>query len=165
MATRWICGVGAALLTVSTLVAGPTYAQDCGTRCVNCGWFGHEGTSYQAGAEYNMNCYNDIPYCVACPHQQLVRDQVSDGARIAELLQFASTADLRKAALDFRNRVLISPKRNLVVVQGNGCDRDALATVVFLTPARARALRTLRFRLLDDYVLALRSDTVSAAVN
>jgi hypothetical protein len=114
---------------------------------------GYEGRNYQQGADYNMQCYNFIPYCVSCP-PTLVSDHTPGVQQMVDMILFASPAELADLVTQYHDRLLFSPTRNLLVVQGNGCNPDALASVVFLSSVKARELKTLGLRKLDEYLKA-----------
>lgn len=144
----------ALLLGCSMFAASPLAAQeDCGTTCAVCNISGYEGRSYNAQGTYNMSCFGFIPYCVACHGEP---ERVADAPREAEaivwLIESTPAAELREALAEYRNRLLFAPGRNLIVVQGNDCNPDALATVLFVRPEKAHALRSLGLRSLNDYL-------------
>lgn len=147
-----ICFSLVVLLFAAVLLApSPAVAQDCGTECVPCGWgLGYEGTQHSPTGPYNMDCYIFIPNCVACGHQQLVSDQTSEAARIADLVESVPTAHLVEALRPYRDRLLWNPRRNLLVIQGNGCDPKALASVVFLSVRATTALKVLGIRAAEN---------------
>lgn len=138
------------LLCLSAMSASPAQAQDCGDDCVGCptGW---EGQSFSTTGPYNMTCFAEIPFCVACG--PLVSDHVPGVEHIVDLLQSGSPTTLADLVVKYGDRLLLSPRRNLVVVQGTDCDPQALATVVFVSSEQARALENnLGLRLLEDYL-------------
>lgn len=156
MLARTLLTLTAVAVGLPTIDASPAYAQDpdCGTECEACGISGYEGTDFDEDGSYNMRCFNNISYCVACPPGgvEMIGDHTTEAAQIVELIQSAAARNLGDVLGGYRDRLLLSPTRNLVVVQGNGCDPDALASVVFVTRERIRALEALGLRVLEDYL-------------
>lgn len=155
MLTRILSCVAVLLLGSSVFVASPlaAQAQDCGKKCDRCGLDGWEGREASAGAAYNMDCTPFISYCVACrPEQTRVGDAPPDAGKIVRLIQSTPAADLQRALRRYRDRLLFAPNRNLVVVQGTGCDPKALSTVLFVDPQKAEALRALGLRSFKAYL-------------
>jgi hypothetical protein len=125
-------------------------SQDCGSGCRGCSIGGYEGYDWSPNGLYNMTCYQWIPYCVAC-----VIERTNDGEDAEALLgsvRSASEADLRGILLRSQGRLLLNPSRNLVVLRGTKCNPKALASVVYVTPARTALLRGLGVPLLETYL-------------
>jgi hypothetical protein len=154
MTVKKLFGAAVTLLVVSAIGTSRLEGQDCGSTCSHCGFLGYEGRDWQAGGAYNMTCFDLIPYCVACPHQNSVGKRDAETATISALIESGSVSRLRELVAAERHRILVSPTRNLAVIRGSPCRPDALGTVVFLSPDRARALGGLGLTDLDDYLAA-----------
>jgi hypothetical protein len=139
-------------------------AQDCGHDCHACPLgLGYEGINHEDGGPFNMTCFMSVPYCVACAPQDTVggwpidpETRVSDvtpGAEMVVKLIYSVPAERLNSSLRiYRNRILVVPDRNLVVVKGNGCDPEALSTVLFVTSRKIKALRNMGVLTLTEYL-------------
>lgn len=144
-------------LMLSSTPATAQQARDCGTVCHWCGIFGWEGRTWAANGDYDMTCYEQLPDCVACSHPEMVGDDTPAAARIIDVVKATSDVRLAAALKPYRDRLLWSPVRHLIVVQGNSCDAKALAAVVFVDPQKAGAIQRLGLRVLEKQVESLSS--------
>jgi hypothetical protein len=160
------------LLSCAFLAPRSADAQDCGHDCVTCiAGTGYEGVHYEKGGAYDMTCTVLVQYCVACA-PQLPGDttenwpvnpdtRVSDAApgaeAIVQLIQSTPPSRLKPWLGKFHNRILLVPDRNLVVVKGNGCDPEALTTVLFVSPEKVKKLGDLGVLTLREYLRNRRS--------
>jgi hypothetical protein len=131
-------------------MTAPAQNRDCADHCMTCGFNGREGYSHNNNGIYDMGCYDGIPNCVSC-----VIERTNDGEDAEALLgsvRSASEADLRGILLRSQGRLLLNPSRNLVVLRGTKCNPKALASVVYVTPARTALLRGLGVPLLETYL-------------
>ena len=125
-------------------------AQDCGNSCRACG-FGHEGYGYAPDGRYNMQCFDWIPYCVACPDVEFSGEEGPLGEHIAAVVASGSSQELETALTLNRDRLLFSAARQLLVVRGTSCDQNALASVVLLPPSKAATVARFRLDRLESY--------------
>jgi hypothetical protein len=114
---------------------------------------GHQGGNLISFGNYSKYCFWWTEDCVLCnPGPDLVSD---NGAEVEELISAIRTlpaAQLAGFVEVYAHRLLLSPTRNLVVIQGNRCDPLALASVLFVSPETSRVLQTHGLRLLDDFL-------------
>lgn len=122
----------------------------CGTECVDCfyGVMGKNAISIGIWAPYCM------PFDEVCPscYPQLVKDGSTEVERVANMIRALPAAGMGELVEEFGDRLLVSPDRNLLVIQGNGCDPEVLSSVLFVSQERARALETLGVRNLSLYL-------------
>jgi hypothetical protein len=141
------------LFAATTGVSPAGAQQDCGTTCHACG-LGYEGRGYQENGPYDMQCFDFVPYCVACRPPDdpggLVADHSLSAKHIVNLVTSTPAGELGTVLERYRSRVLFSPKRNLLVVQGNRCDPEVLEAVLFVTEEKAKELQRLNLRRLED---------------
>lgn len=147
----------AALLAIAAqpgLVQGQNY--DCGYNCAPCGDNQCEGNTYGATAPWNMDCWGptETGGCMHCRAPSLTANAV-DAMIIGRVVEAATVRELRAVVAAYGNRLLLNASRNVVVIKGNGCDPDALSTVVYLTPSKARALARLNTRALESFLASL----------
>jgi len=122
----------------------PISAQDCGTRCHECGIGGYEGRGYSEEGDYDMDCKPFAPGCTVCPEVERVGEgAASSSAELSALLRDASTETIADLAGAYRDRLLVSRQRGLVAIRGSSCDPNAVVGVVFLAQAKLARLQAI----------------------
>lgn len=159
--------VVAATCFAAALAVGPGTAAaqvvDCGRNCMPCGDNKHEGINHAVSAPHNMDCIGPVETgtCTACSAPSVSRKAV-DAMIIARVVQAATVRELRAVVAAYGDRLLLNASRNVVVVKGNGCDPDALSTVVYLAPSKARVFARLNVASLEEFVPAARTTRTGA---
>ncbi len=130
----------------------PLQAQDCGNECHECGTNGHEGRAYHPNGDYNMTCQvTETGSCDEC-NERAASDSSIEALTIAGAVDAVSPTELAAVVEAYGDRLLISVDRRIAVVQGNGCNSEALAIVVHLSTAKTRALQRLGVRSLQEFL-------------
>jgi hypothetical protein len=110
--------------------------QGCGSDCFQCG--DHKFESDTTGGPYDSRCIGPTETaCAGCDSRSL-SERVVGASAIAKVVEAASSMELRAVLAAYGDRLLLNAARNILVIKGNGCDRDDLGTVVFLSPAKTR---------------------------
>src|SRR5687767_4115635 len=132
------------LLIIGALFSTQLTAQeaDCGRNCASCGDNKWEGYSYASDGDWDMFCVGPTEdgYCAQCGLRSASYSAVS-AVTIATAIRSAQEADLNIVVAAYGERLSVHERRNLVVVHGSGCDPKGPAAVVYLNPAKLRALR------------------------
>lgn len=141
----------ALLLTAAVLVIpSPALAQECGQQCDECaGGDGYAGFDSHPFGFYNRLCFEEVPYCVACPPAGFAADGSSS---IDGLFELIDAGEMKLLVARHGNRLLVSTERNLLVVQGSACSSDALTAVSLLKHDKAAVLAELGVRSLEEYM-------------
>lgn len=116
---------------------------DCATNCSSCGFggWGKEGVNYRAGGPWKMSCGSFQSHCDVCSVQPT---RANNGLASEDLLLLIRTGDelaVRKAVALNKDRLRVSADRNVVVLYGTKCDRDAIGAIAYLSSTRAALLR------------------------
>lgn len=145
------------LLVVPVLVAvmsgvgvSALKAQDCGTDCHVCGpGFYWEATQHIPFGTQDMTCRWG-PSCSRC--MLSVGDDDRAATEIATIVRSVPLTGLRAIVDEFGDRLLLSPSRRLLAVLGNGCNPQALESVVILSQAQSDELERLGIRSLKRFL-------------
>ena len=139
---------GLLLLLIGTPPAA--YAQDCGTDCVPCGTIGwKEGRNYSDNGTYDMDC--GYAPCSTCDFG--IADVGPGAEDILKRLSSASSPELASLVEENRDRLLLNPSRNLLVVrQGTSCNAYALGGLMAVGAKRMKELEELGVPLLEDFL-------------
>lgn len=144
---------GACLCTLVFARPGNGKAQDCGTGCQACGWFGAEGHNWtSSGPGYVMDCENFTSSCTLCGQIELVAEtEELSSVSLAKSILRASDTALLALLRNHGNRLLVDLDRGIIVVKGATSCGAAPEAVIFLPPSRMRFDRVSMF---NDLVAA-----------
>lgn len=144
--------IALALAAAPLATASPVSAQECGDGCSFCAnGNGYAGFMPNPNGLYNRVCYEEIPFCVACP-PDLVADLPPAEGSVLELLAAADVSSLERLVLRYRERLLVSTARNVLVFRGSSCSPQAMTAASFVRPERAAALARLGVRSLEEFL-------------
>ena len=126
------------------------HAQDCATKCEPCGAIGKmEGRNYSEDGEHSMDCV--IAPCASCDFS--IADTGPGADDILRRLSSATSLELVSLVEENRDRLLLNPSRNLVVVrQGTSCNVYALGGLMTVGTKRMKELEELGVPLLEDFL-------------
>jgi len=142
---------------VSLLVFRPERAiaqpppPDCGTKCKSCPGNGYEGYMFSATTGHlNMQCFPNVPNCIVCGEPEARSYLSNDALHIAAILRKGTRAF--QLPLNVENRLLLSPRRQVVAIKGSPCDPEAIVAVLFVNRDQMSYLKTLGLPDLDRYL-------------
>lgn len=134
----------ALLLVASPLVmASPAASQEvagCGKRCQLCGWDKTKGVG--DGDRWEKGCEADQD-CSFCEQPAMVGEATPTEEQVVTALDGATEGDLNEVVAEYGEYLLLYPARNMLAIQGVGCDPSSIASVVFLSAGRSIRLRAL----------------------
>lgn len=157
MLSRTIGKVAVSLVAITALGFSSARSQqpDCGLSCYSCGGtWAYEGRNFSQLGIYNMDCIPFVYGCLGCD-PELVSDLSPNAAVLAPLLRSGSAQVLTDLVRKNRDRLLISTRRNLVVIRGTPCDPQALSNIIFVDKPTAMALTNLGVKTLEGYIATL----------
>lgn len=97
----------------------PSASQDCGELCGSCGLYRYEGFAYHPWfGWYDMRCNVFSTFCNPCPFVPSVHVPATS---IASAFLSATPTD-RALVVANMERLVILPRRGLLLIQGDGCD-------------------------------------------
>ena len=148
-----VLAVGLGMLATSP---APVLAQDCGTSCQRCMWFGREGVNHERGSHNRMDCRlgSDCGACTGGPTpggESVSEAGVSETEILLAVLS-ATPSEIPHLLAEYEDRILLHIPRKLLAIRGSGCQADHVTAVSFLSHAQIETLKRLSVPRLDEFL-------------
>lgn len=148
-----ITGLLVFTLLIATIPTAAHSQTDCGSSCVSCGHNKKEGKDWDVFGSYDMDCplLGGGSSCTTCDFG--IADTGPGAEDILKRLSSSSLLELASLVEEHRDRLLLNPSRNLLVVrQGTSCNANALGGLMTVGTKRMKELEELGIPSLEDFL-------------
>lgn len=142
----------------------PVLAQDCGSSCQRCMWFGREGVNYSQGSHNLMDCRlgSECSPCTGGPppgEEASVSEVGVSETEILLALTRATPSELPRLFAEYKDRILLHASRNLLAIRGSGCQASHVTAVSFLDDSQMETLTRFPVRRLNEFLAQEQEDS------